>query len=47
VGQPKTHLQHLLTGAALNFIRVAEWLAETPLAKTRRSAFCRLMAAPA
>lgn len=47
VGQEKTHLQHLLTAAALNFVRVAEWLAETPLAKTRRSAFSRLMLAPA
>jgi transposase len=46
VGQAKTHLQHLLTATALNFIRVAEWLAGTPLAKTRRSAFARLMAAP-
>lgn len=44
VGAAKTHLQHLLTGAALNFVRVAAWLAATPRAQTRESAFLRLMA---
>ncbi len=47
LGLAKTHLQHLLIGAALNFFRVAQWLAEIPLAQTRRSAFSRLMAAAA
>jgi transposase len=47
VGQAKTHLQHLLTGAALNFLRVGQWLLETPHAKTRESAYLRLMAASA
>ncbi len=47
VGLAKTHLQHVLTAAALNLIRVGEWLAETPLAKTRRSPFVRLRAVAA
>lgn len=41
-GLPKTRLLHLLIAAALNFIRVAAWLAETPRARTRQSAFSRL-----
>jgi transposase len=41
-GLPKTRLLHLLIAAALNFIRVAAWLAETPRAHTRTSAFARL-----
>jgi transposase len=44
VGEAKTHLQHLLTAAALNFLRVAQWLQETPRAQTRRSAFLRIWA---
>lgn len=42
VGQIKTHLQHLVTASAINFMRVAELLDETPRAKTRSSAFERL-----
>jgi transposase len=42
-GQAKTHLQHIITATALNFVRVSEWLAGTPLAKTRRSAFLKCM----
>ncbi|MFN3650372.1 MAG: IS1182 family transposase [Armatimonadota bacterium] len=45
LGLAKTRLQHLLTATALNFYRVAQWLAEVPLAKTRRSAFSRMMTA--
>jgi transposase len=44
VGEGKAHLQHLLTGAALNFVRVAAWLSATPRARTRESAFVRAMA---
>jgi len=44
LGLPKTRLQHLLTAAAMNFVRVAEWLAETPRATTRQAAFVRLLA---
>ena len=47
LGLVKTHLQQILTAVALNFIRIAEWLAEVPLAKTRISAFAALKPAPA
>lgn len=43
VGLPKTRLQHLATASALNIIRLADWLDEKPRAKTRCSAFARLM----
>lgn len=39
VGLAKTGLQHLLTAVALNLVRMGEWWAGTPLAKTRVSAF--------
>jgi transposase len=45
-GFAKTRLLHLLIAAALNFLRVAAWLAETPRARTRQSAFARLAPAP-
>jgi transposase len=44
IGPAKVHLQHVLTGAAINFVRVAAWLDEVPLGKARRSAFVKLMA---
>ena len=47
IGLAKVHLGHLLTGAALNFVRLGEWLVGTPRAQTRHSAFARLMAAAA
>ena len=47
IGLAKVHLQHVLTAAALNLVRLAAWLAGTPLARTRQSAFVRLMAHPA
>jgi transposase len=47
IGEARTHLQHLLTGAAINFVRVDRWLAEVPLAQTRRSPFVALMKAAA
>jgi len=34
----------VLTAAAINFMRVSEWIDGTPVAKTRRSAFATLMA---
>jgi hypothetical protein len=37
---------HLLLAAAINFMRVANWLAETPRSRTRRSAFAALASAP-
>lgn len=50
VGLAKTHLQHLFIAAALNFVRVAEWLAatalgENPFAQTRKSPFLKLVIA--
>ncbi len=46
LGEAKTRLLHLLIGAALNFVRVAAWLAERPRAQTRRSPFAALGAMP-
>jgi transposase len=46
IGLVKTRLMHLFLGAALNFMRVAAWLAETPRARTRQSAFAALAGAP-
>ena len=45
VGLAKTHLQHALTAVAVNLVRVAEWCAGTPVAKTRRSRFAALQMA--
>jgi transposase len=42
IGYLKTRLMHFLVAAALNFLRVAAWLAEVPRARTRTSAFARL-----
>jgi transposase len=42
IGLVKTRLVNLLIAAALNFMRLAAWLADTPHAKTRRSAFAKL-----
>jgi transposase len=47
LGFVNTRLMHLLVGAALNFVRVAAWLAEIPRARTRPSAFAALAAAAA
>jgi transposase len=44
IGMAKTHLQHLITAVALNVVRVGEWLAGTPLARTRLSPFAALKA---
>jgi len=42
IGQEKTHLQHITTGAALNMVRSMAWFSGLPRAQTRRSAFTRL-----
>ena len=47
VGAAKTHLQQVLTAAAINLHRIADWIADQKPAQTRKSAFLRLMAAPA
>lgn len=44
LGLAKTTLQHQLTAAALNLIRIGEWLLATPRARTRIDAFQRLLA---
>jgi transposase len=44
VGQAKAHLQHVATAAAMNLVRMTEWLGGADLATTRRSKFRALMA---
>ena len=44
IGLSKTRLAHLLTAVALNFLRLGEWFAGIPPAKTRHSPFAALMA---
>ena len=43
-GLAKTHFQHLVCATAMNLVRVLAWLAEQPLAQTRRSHFAALAA---
>jgi transposase len=43
VGMARTHLGHVLTAVALNFLRLAEWVAEVPRPKTRISPYIGLM----
>ena len=45
IGLAKARLQHVLTAVAINLVRVAEWVAGTPVAKTRRSRFAALQVA--
>jgi transposase len=42
IGLVRTHMQHVLTAAAMNLTRVARWLADEPRARTRRSPLQRL-----
>jgi transposase len=44
VGLARTHLDHILTATAVNFVRVGEWLAGTPRAKTRHPPFAAVLA---
>lgn len=44
LGLVKTHLGHVLIAAALEFVRVAEWLGGTDRARTRQAPFAILMA---
>jgi transposase len=46
LGAAKAQLQQVLTATALNLVRLANWLAEVPLAKTRQTAFVKLMRQP-
>ncbi|MDQ6906381.1 MAG: transposase [Chloroflexota bacterium] len=43
IGLARTRLRHLLTAAALNFLRLGEWFTGSSPAKTRRSPFATLM----
>jgi transposase len=43
IGLEKTRLQHLLTAASINFLRLGRWLTDAPPARTRRTPFVRLM----
>jgi transposase len=43
IGSMKTHRQHVLTAAAINFIRIGRWLAGDRPAQTRLSPFVALM----
>jgi transposase len=45
IGLAKTRLQHVLTATAINLVRVAEWCAGTPVARTRCSRFGALQTA--
>ena len=44
IGLAKTQLQHLLTGTAMNFVRLSAWFAERPRAATRPSRLALLAA---
>ncbi len=43
-GMPKTHLQHLGLAAAINLLRMVNWLNEIPRSKTPQSRFAQLAA---
>jgi transposase len=45
IGLAKTRLQHVVTAVAVNLIRVADWVAGTPIAPTRCSRFAALQGA--
>jgi transposase len=44
VGLARTHLGHVLIATAVNFVRIGEWLAGTPRAKTRHPPFATVLA---
>jgi transposase len=45
IGEAKAHLQHLLTAAAIDLVRLSDWWAATPLSRTRCSRFAALQPA--
>lgn len=45
IGAAKVTLQHLVTAAGMNLVRIADWLSEQGPTKPRRSSFARVMAA--
>lgn len=46
IGEAKTSLQHVLTAAAINVVRMGNWLMKKPLAKTRTAGFQKLITQP-
>lgn len=42
IGFEKTQLQHIITAAAINVVRLTAWLRGEPLAQTRKSPFAQL-----
>lgn len=46
IGLAKARLQHIITAAAINLVRVSDWLNGTPRAQTRCSRFAALQNAP-
>lgn len=46
IGLARTHLGHVLTAVAINLLRLDDWLAGVPRARTRITRFARLMAQP-
>jgi transposase len=42
IGLAKTHLQHVITAAAINLKRIGDWLNDVPHATTRTSTFAAL-----
>jgi hypothetical protein len=42
IGQAKTHLQHVMSAAIMNVVRMLCWLADEPKAKTPRCTFAQL-----
>ena len=42
IGLAKTHLQHIITAAAVNLVRIADWHTSSSTAKTRCSRFAVL-----
>ena len=45
IGLAKTHLQHLISAAAINLVRIANWVNGIPTAQTRCSWFAALQKA--
>jgi transposase len=45
IGLAKTRLQHVITAASINVVRIAEWHSGTAMAKTRQSRFAALQQA--
>ena len=43
IGAAKTHLHNLMTATAVNTVRLANWLHEVPIAKTRQPLFVRVL----